>query len=51
MFKNLKFLNEIWANRQMIREVLNILKIVLTHANNLFEDLADDGKLNGSNKK
>lgn len=42
---------EFWKNRNKIKEILQILSIVISHVRNLIEDLADDGKLNGSNKK
>lgn len=42
---------EFWKNRNKIKEILQILAIVIAHVRNLIEDLADDGKLNGSNKK
>lgn len=42
---------EFWKNRNKIKEILQIVTIVISHVRNLIEDLADDGKLNGSNKK
>lgn len=44
-------LKEIWGNRKQIKEWLAIIQIVIEHVRNLIEDLTDDGKLNGSNKK
>lgn len=41
---------EFWKNRNKIKEILQIVTIVISHVRNLIEDLADDGKLNGSNK-
>lgn len=46
-----KLFTEFWKNRNKIKEILQILSIVISHVRNLIEDLADDGKLNGSNKK
>ena len=46
---NFGFLGDIWANFDNIKEILRIVGIVVKHLKNLLEDLADDGKLNGSN--
>lgn len=42
-------LKDLWSNRTTIKEVLNLISIIVKHLKNLFEDLMDDGKLNGSN--
>lgn len=46
---NLGLLTDIWKNIDNIKEIIRIISIVVKHLKNLLEDLADDGKLNGSN--
>jgi len=46
---NFGILKDIWSNFDNIKEILRIIGIVVKHLKNLLEDLADDGKLNGSN--